>query len=44
MDLTEEQVNTLEGVFKQNLPPNKDHLTFTEFKKFMPSKNVRAFI
>ena len=41
MDLTEEQVQTLEDVFRQNLPPNQNTLTLKEFKKFMPSKNVR---
>jgi hypothetical protein len=41
MDLTEEQVKSIEEVFQQNLPPNKDSLTLKEFKKIMPSKNVR---
>ena len=41
MDLTEEQVQILEDVFRQNLPPNQNTLTLKEFKKFMPSKNVR---
>ena len=43
MDLTEEQVKSLEEVFRQNLPPNKESLTLKEFKKIMPSKNVRIF-
>ena len=41
MDLTEEQVQNLEDVFRQNLPPDQNTLTLKEFKKFMPSKNVR---
>ena len=40
-DLTEEQVQTLQDVFRQNLPPNKERLSLTEFKKLMPSKNVK---
>ena len=44
MDLTEEQVKSLEEVFEQNLPPNKQSLTLKEFKKIMPSKNVRIRI
>ena len=40
-DLTEEQVQTLQDVFRQNLPPNKERLNLTEFKKLMPSKNVK---
>ena len=44
MDLTEEQVQILEDVFRQNLPPNQNTLTLKEFKKFMPSKNVRKQI
>ena len=40
MDFTEEQVKNLEDVFRQNLPPDKDSLTLTEFKKLKPSKNV----
>jgi hypothetical protein len=28
-------------MFKQNLPHNKTELTLQEFKKIMPSKNVR---
>ena len=43
MDFTEEQVKNLEDVFRQNLPPDKDSLTLTEFKKLMPSKNVKTF-
>ena len=42
MDLTEEQVKSLEEVFQLNLPPNKESLTLKEFKKIMPSKNVRS--
>ena len=41
-DFTEEQVKHLEDVFQQSLPPNKQVLTLTEFKKIIPSKNVRA--
>ena len=41
MNLTEEQVQILEDVFRQNLPPNQNTLTLKEFKKIMPSKNVR---
>ena len=44
MDLTEDQVQNLEDVFRQNLPPNQNTLTLKEFKKFMPSKNVRKWI
>ena len=44
MDLTEEQVKSLEEVFRQNLPPNKESLTLKEFKKIMPSKNVRILV
>ena len=40
MDFTEDQVKNLEEVFRLNLPPNKESLTLTEFKKLMPSKNV----
>ena len=43
MDFTEEQVKNLEDVFRQNLPPDKDSLTLTEFKKLMPSKNVGKY-
>ena len=39
-DFTTEQIQLLEDIFKQHLPPNKNYLTETEFKSIMPSKNA----
>ena len=39
-DFTTEQIQLLEDIFKQHLPPNKNYLTETEFKRIMPSKNA----
>ena len=39
-DFTTEQIQLLEDIFKQHLPPNKNALTETEFKSIMPSKNA----
>ena len=40
MDFSPEKIRHLEEIFKQHLPPNKNCLTLTEFKKIMPSKNA----
>ena len=40
--IEEAEVKNLEDIFDQSHPPNKQSLTLTEFKKIMPSKNVRA--
>ena len=39
-DFTPGQIKMLEDIFKQHLPPNKKHLTLSEFKGIMPSKNA----
>jgi hypothetical protein len=41
-ELTPENLKHLENVFRENLAKDKNEFTLAEFKKIVPSKNVRA--
>ena len=42
--LNEENIAWLESVFRENVGKGKEEFTLDEFKKIVPSKNVRVLL